>query len=308
MASDVYTHIISTYFAPRGRSRMYSLGMQIAQQYLSPFDNLIGIIGEAGSGKSALIKGMFPGLELTNDDDGVNVRPLPLLEIDSFHGFFTPHTYHIDIRFETGFTQMSVLAEAITEAIHRDKRVVVEHFDLVAPFLRQRANMLIGVGEEIVITRPTIFGPEPQEIVDMVYKSAPYRLMAHTAEDLCELFMPEEDLNRCMHGDVRHGFTLQFPDRKPEFDILEVEQKVNEMIAQAIPVAYYDESHMRIGDAIHVCTGPRTHVSNTSQIKGFRLLPHFVYDRSIKSYLLIGVVGEDSESYLNRLDRSLLKL
>ena len=141
----------------------------------------------------------------------------------------------------------------------------------------------------------------------MVYKSAPYRLMAHTAEDLCELFMPEEDLNRCMHGDVRHGFTLQFPDRKPDFDILEVERGVNEMIAQAIPVAYHDESHMRIGDNIHVCTGPRTHVSNTSQIKGFRLLPHFVYDRSIKSYLLIGVVGEDSESYLNRLDRSLLE-
>ena len=68
---------------------MYALGMQVAQLYLSPFDKLIGIIGEAGSGKSALIRGMFPGLELTNDDNGVYVRPLPLLEQDSGFSFFT---------------------------------------------------------------------------------------------------------------------------------------------------------------------------------------------------------------------------
>ena len=48
------SHIYSTYFAPRGRSRIYTLGMQIAQLYLSPFDQIIGFIGEAGSGKSVL--------------------------------------------------------------------------------------------------------------------------------------------------------------------------------------------------------------------------------------------------------------
>ena len=84
-------HSYSVFFAPRGRDRMYDLGMQIAQLYLSPFDKLIGIIGEAGSGKSMLIKGMFPGLELTNDDDGVNVRPLPILDLEG-SGFFTAHT------------------------------------------------------------------------------------------------------------------------------------------------------------------------------------------------------------------------
>ena len=74
------SHIYSTYFAPRGRSRIYTLGMQIAQ--LDSFalsTRSVGFIGAAGSGKSVLIKGMFPGIELTNDDDGVNVRPLPLL-------------------------------------------------------------------------------------------------------------------------------------------------------------------------------------------------------------------------------------
>ena len=74
------SHLYSIYFAPRGNVRMAELGMQIAQQYLRPMDRLIGVIGDAGSGKSMLIKGMFPGLELTNDDEGVNVRPLPILE------------------------------------------------------------------------------------------------------------------------------------------------------------------------------------------------------------------------------------
>ena len=36
-------HSYSVFFAPRGRDRMYDLGMQIAQLYLSPFDKLIGI-------------------------------------------------------------------------------------------------------------------------------------------------------------------------------------------------------------------------------------------------------------------------
>ena len=99
------SHILSTFYAPRGRNRIYDLGIQIAQMYLSPFDKLIGVIGDSGSGKSVLIRGMFPGLELTNDDGGVNVRPLPLMDQDSETGFFTPHTYHVDIRFEMGFTQ-----------------------------------------------------------------------------------------------------------------------------------------------------------------------------------------------------------
>ena len=107
-----HSHIYSTYFAPRGRSRIFNLGIQLAQLYLSPFDQIIGVIGEAGSGKSVLIKGMFPGLELTNDDDGVNVRPLPILDQDAETGFFSPHTYHMDIRFEMGFHQLSELADA----------------------------------------------------------------------------------------------------------------------------------------------------------------------------------------------------
>ena len=137
MATTHPTHLLSSYYAPRGAHRMYVLGKQIAQIYLNPNDRLIGIIGEAGSGKSALIRGMFPGLDLTNDDNGVYIRPLPLLEQDRGFAFFSPHTYHVDIRFENGFTQMTELAEAISQALDNGRRVVVEHFDLVYPLLRR---------------------------------------------------------------------------------------------------------------------------------------------------------------------------
>ena len=293
-------HIISSYFAPRGHNRMYALGMQLAQLYLSPFDKLIGIIGEAGSGKSALLRGMFPGLELTNDDDGVYVRPLPLLDLDS--GFFTPHTYHVDIRFENGFTQMSVLADAITDALQKGKRVIVEHFDLVYPLLGFNANLLIGVGEQILISRPTIFGPEPVEIHDKVYDSLPYRLMAHTAEDLCELCIPADDMARCTHDDVRHGFVIAFPETKPNFDISEMEEKVNEMICANLPITYADNHHVSIGGKLHPCTGPRIHVTHTGQIENFHLLHHFIYDAFRRRYLLVGCVGEDAEKNLQILD------
>lgn len=112
-------HLYSVFFAPRGNARMLALGKEIAQQYLSPFDLLIGIIGEAGSGKSMIIKGMFPGIELCNDDGGVNVRPLPILGVDDDEGFYAPHTYHLDMRFETAFTQPHELAEAVQCAIRK---------------------------------------------------------------------------------------------------------------------------------------------------------------------------------------------
>lgn len=296
-------HILSSFYAPRGRARIFDLGIQLSQQFLTPFDNLIGIMGDPGSGKSALVKGMFPGLELTNDDDGVNVRPLPLLDIDEDTGFFSPHTYHLDIRFETGFTQLTTLADAIMEAVHRNKRVVCEHFELIYPLLPINADLLIGVGEEVVVARPGIFGPEPQEIYDIVHKSLPYRLMAHTAEDLCEHFLKPSDDGRCLHGDVRHGFTLIFEGYKPDCDIIDLENHVKEIISKDIPVTYHDESHITIGDSLHHCTGPRTHVRSTGQIQNFHLLDHYIYDHIRNRYLLVGCVGEDAEENLSKLDR-----
>ena len=296
-------HIYSTFYAPRGRKRIYELGMQIAQLYLSPFDKIVGVVGEAGSGKSALIKGMFPGLELTNDDEGVNIRPLPLLEQDSETGFYSPHTYHVDIRFEMGFTPAPILADAILQAVSRGKRVIVEHFDMIYSSVGMNAHLLIGVGEEIVVTRPNLFGPEPADIVAMVQKSLPYRLMAHSAEDLCEFLMDPADMQRCQHDDIRHGFILAFGDQKPDIDLAELEAKVNDAIAQKLPIDYLDDDHIGINGVPHFCTGPRTHVPNTECIKGFRLLKHFVYDAFNQRYLLVGCVGENSAEYIQKLSQ-----
>ena len=302
MADVPFTHVLSSYYAPRGHNRLYALGKQIAQQYLSPNDKLIGIIGEAGSGKSALIRGMFPGLELTNDDNGVYVRPLPILNQDNGFAFFSPHTYHLDIRFENGFTQMSELADAISEALDNGKRVIVEHFDLVYPLLGANANLLIGVGEEVLIARPNMFGPEPEVIKESVYKSLPYRLMAHTAEDLFEMCMPEEDMVRCGHDDVRHGFAIYFNETKPDFNIAEIEEKVKDLIAQDLPVTYVDEQHISVGEHVHRCNGPRVHVHRTGQVENLHILHHFIYDRFRRRYLLVGCVGENSEELLRHVD------
>ena len=287
------SHLYSVFFAPRGRDRLFDLGAQISQLYLSPFDKLIGVIGEAGSGKSAITKGMFPGLELTNDDDGVNIRPLPLLCQDDESGFFTPHTYHLDIRFEAAFTQMHVLADAILQAVSRGKRVIVEHFDLIYPYLHMNAHLIIGVGEEIIVTRPNLFGPLPNEIFNIVSKSLKYRQMAHSAEDLCEFCMGAELLNRCKHDDVKHGFILAFQDEKPDIDLDKLEKDVLELISKDLTISYVAEGHITIGDTIHPCTGPRTHVSSTGKIEHFKVIKQIFFDSFSNRYLVACTVGDE---------------
>ena len=297
-------HSYTVYYAPRGNARMLHLGREIAQQYLNADDMLIGISGESGSGKSAIIKGMFPGLDLTNDDGGVNVRPLPILSVDEDEGFYAPHTYHIDMRFELAFTQPHVIAEAVLSAIKKKRRVIVEHFEMLYPYIERNANILIGIGEEVIVTRPTMFGPLPEDIQAIVSKSVKYRKMAHTAEDLVAYCMPKEILEKCVHGDVKRGFTLGF-DEKPEFDIRELQNQVRALIKQDIGIGYYDEEHITIGHDIFPCSGPRVHVRSTGEIENFRLLKEVFYDKIHEKYIVIGLVGErwDRETKdLNRIE------
>lgn len=298
--------LYSVYFAPRGYVRMTQMGMQIAQRHLHTFDRLIGIIGDSGSGKSLLVSGMFPGLELTNDDSGVNVRPLPLLEV-SEDGFYQPHTYHLDVRFEQAFTQPHVLAQAILNALSAGRRVVVEHFDLIYPLLNVNAQLLIGIGDEVIVCRPTLFGPEPEDISAIVYKSIKYRRMAHSAEDLTERFLDREGIRdkEYEHDDVRHGFMLRFR-QQPQFDLAMLERYVKGKIERDLPISYVDNDHIRIGEDLHRCTGPRMHVSSTGKIEHFRILPQVHYDVLTDTYLLVGLVGDERAKGirdLNRIDK-----
>ncbi|MGB9857223.1 MAG: alanine-tRNA synthetase second additional domain-containing protein [Dictyoglomaceae bacterium] len=283
----------AVYYAPRGEARLILLGNIILHSFLSPFDKLIGIIGDSGSGKSLLIRGIFPGLNLTNDDEGVYRRPLPLLE-DFERNSFYEFIYHVDIRFEMAFTPIYLLAEAILRALDKDKKVVVEHFEVIYPYLKRNADILIGIGEEVIIVRPNIFGPEPQEIVDIVFKSLPYRLQAHTAEDLTGLILEEYGYSRLIeaHSDVKHGFVISLKE-KPLLDISFIEKRVREYITKNLPVSYYNHQHIKIGEKIIRCTGPRLHVGSTGEIKEFFLFPEYIYSPSENCYLLVGFVSEE---------------
>ncbi|NMB01212.1 MAG: alanine-tRNA synthetase second additional domain-containing protein [Firmicutes bacterium] len=286
-----YTTLVkAVYYAPRGRQRLMHLGMLIAQRYLRAEDLLIGIMGDAGAGKSLIIRGMFPGLVLTNDDDGVNVRPLPVLE-DAENDYFRTHTYHLDVRFEMAFTQLWELADAVKKAISAGRRVVVEHFELLYPLLNVNAEMLIGIGEEVVVTVPTLFGPFPAEIAEQAYESLVYRKMAHSAEDLTGIVFEQMGFEPpTFHSDVRRGFVIEFA-RKPEVDLAEVERRVLDYIEQDLPISFFNEGTILIGQEKLECSGPRIHMSSTGKIEGFRLDKNFHYSPITKTFLLAGRVG-----------------
>lgn len=284
--------LYAVYFAPRGKNRLLDLGHLISQRYILATDRLIGLIGDAGSGKSLLIRGMFPGLELTNDDEGPNIRPAPILK-DLDKTFMSSHTYHIDVRFELAFTQIHILVDAVKRAVELNKRVIIEHFELIYPMLGMNAEILIGVGEEVIVTCPNIFGPLPQDISDIVFKSLKYRKMAHTAEDLtCKILEDEFRYGgKLIHSDVRHGFVLEF-EEKPDINIALLEQRVKEYIRRNIDINYSDENHISIGESVlWRCTGTRIHVNNTSEIENFQLIKEWKFNPISKLYALVGLVG-----------------
>ncbi|MFW5790302.1 MAG: alanine-tRNA synthetase second additional domain-containing protein [Halanaerobiaceae bacterium] len=296
---DSFAH--SVYYAPRGKDRILFLGNNISQMHLHANDRLIGLIGDAGAGKSLLIKGMFPGLTLTNDDEGINARPLPVLD-DYEEDHFQSHTYHVDIRFETAFTQPWQLAEAIEKAVMKGRRVIIEHFNLIEPHLSIDPEVLVGIGEEVLVTRPGVFGPTAEEVSKIVFKSIKYRRMAHTAEDLTALVIENRGYMRPpLHSDVKSGFVLQF-DQQPDFSIEDIEAEVKEMISENHKVNYLDDEHIKIGDYKYVCTGPRIHMNRTGDIEGFQLISDFKVDPRTGFFLMAGLVGnERSQFQLSRL-------
>jgi len=290
------TLLYAAYYAPRGSYRLYMVAAELAQKYLTPTDLLIGILGAEGSGKSTLIKGLFPGLELTNDDEGINVRPTPLYDLDPADPF-SGHTFHVDARYELAFHQKYELAEAILKAIGHSRRVVVEHFDLIYEALGHNAQVLIGIGEEIIVARPTVFGPFPQAIKTIVDKTIKYRLMAHSAEDITTMVLQEDYKVPFppLHSDVPQGFVLNFTER-PDVDLHELEKKVLAIIAKDVPLSPCGDNTISIGERTMPCTGTRTHVRSSGKIENFRLIKEYRYDQISKEYYVIGLIGKRGEN------------
>ena len=65
---------------------------------------------------------------------------------------------------------------------------------------------------------------------------------------------------------------------------------------------YVDEGHVRIGDMIHPCSGPRIHVSSTGKIGDLQLLYRFVHDKRKNRYLLVGCIGEKNLEYIRKMN------
>ncbi len=296
--------LYAIYFAPRGRNRLLVLGEQLAQRHLNYDDKLIGIIGDAGSGKSSIIKGMFPGLELVNHDDGLTSGKIMQMKLDYGGKNYDSTTYHIDMRFQMAFTQMFEIVEFVKGALENGRRVIIEHFELLFPYLKINASILVGVGEQIIVVRPTIFGPLPQDVHSYVFDSLVYRKMAHTAEDLTRVIMEREYAmeDRAYSGDIRRGFILQFSER-PYVDLYDLERKVNALIEQNAPVSYLDEDHIKVGDTIIACNGPRIHLRSTGEIKNYKLVKEIMYDKINDVYSIVGLISGDEEQLedINRL-------
>ncbi|MCI0500077.1 MAG: hypothetical protein L0Y36_10460 [Planctomycetales bacterium] len=295
------TLLSAIYYAPRGRFRLYSLGRELAQRYLYPTDLLIGIIGPEGVGKSTLIQGIFPGLELTNDDEGVNIRSTPIFNF-SEGNFFSGHTFHIDIRYESAFHQTYEIVEAINRAIANQRRVVVEHFDLIYKYLGYNAQIIFAIGEDVSVYRPSILGPSPIAIKRRVDRTVKYRLMAHSAEDItCHLLRKDyKFVANELHSDVRHGFVVGF-DKKPKIDIGELEQKVLSIIEQDLKIHPEKGDYISLSGEKIFCTGKRIHVKSSGQIEKFRLIRNYIYDPISRQSLLVGLVGREKISGLREL-------
>lgn len=302
----VQEHLVSTqYYAPRGKERLLTLGEQIAHTHLSFTDRLVGFIGDSGSGKSSLIRGIFPGLELANDDDVLS--PSKIMQVrQSMENLREASTYHIDMRFQTAFTQMYEIVEFVQRILEAGKRVVVEHFNLLAPALGRNADLLIAIGEEIIVTRPSIFGPQPAMLYDIVHHSLHFRKMAHTAEEVTAIVLYEQyglTLHDYYSADIRNGYVLKF-NTKPELNFDLLEKKILEIIREDRPVDYFDDHHIRLGDVTIPCDGPRLHVRSTSEITGFALYKELVYDARYQAYCLIGLVGDNSTHNLDLSNRN----
>jgi len=295
--------IYALYFAPRGKERLLFLGDQIANRHLRFGDRLIGVLGDAGSGKSSLIKGMFPGLELTNDDDRLDSRKIMQVR-DMEEDFSNAATFHLDMRFQLAFTQMHEIVDFVRKAIGRERRVIVEHFNLLFPALQTPADLMIGIGEEILVARPTVFGPMPQDVYDLMHTSLKYRKMAHTAEDVTiHLLVNEFGVNHDLFfsSDIKNGFLLRFI-QQADIDLDKLAERIQERLDEHLQVRYHDETHIMLGDSIMHCTGPRLHVRNTEEVEGFRLIRKFIRDEKTDTYCLVGILHqEDAGAHYNFL-------
>lgn len=254
-----------------------------------------------------MVRGIFPGLELANDDDVLN--PRKIMQVKDLDNMREASTYHIDMRFQTGFTQMYEIVAFVQKALDNGKRVVVEHFNLLNQALGRNADLIFAIGEEIIVTRPSIFGPQPQTIYDIVHNSLQYRKMAHTAEEVASKALYELfgiDTPNYYSADIPSGFVLKFNENPnlSRADLDQLEARIQEIIDEDIAIDYYDEDHIKMGDEIVPCDGPRLHMRSTGEIENFSLHKELIYDARYGAYCLVGLMDDDERSHFELNNRN----
>lgn len=78
---------------------------------------------------------------------------------------------------------------------------------------------------------------------------------------------------------------------------------MKEAVQKDLPVSYYDETHVQIGDYILECLGPRMHISSTGKIEDFTLIKNYPQDPRTGRYLLIGMIGKQRAEDIRDLNR-----
>ena len=130
------------------------------------------------------------------------------------------------------------IVDAIHKAIENGRRVVIEHFDMIYQALGFNANIIFAIGEEVIVTRPTVFGPMPAAIKKVVDATARYRRMAHSAEDITsQILATDYDYTRRVLHDVKRGLPSSF--EIPDISIAELEEKVkksSQLMFQSLPL------------------------------------------------------------------------
>jgi hypothetical protein len=72
-------------------------------------------------------------------------------------------------------------------------------------------------------------------------------------------------------------------------------KRIHQRLAENLDVHYLDENHIKIGDSVTPCSGPRLHLHNTSEVEGFSLVKGFVRDEKTDTWCLVGMLRPAEE-------------
>lgn len=168
----------------------------------------------------------------------------------------------------------------------------MEHFNTLNQALGRNADLLIAIGEEIIVTRRRSLGHSHR---CCVHHSLRFRKMAHTAEEVTATVLYELyglSMHDYYSADIRNGYVLKF-NEKPNLDFDLVEERILEIIRENRQVDYYDDLHIRFGDVIIPLAPVLVYTCALRVRLTIFLHKELVYDERVyQAHCLIGLIGD----------------